>query len=281
MAWSISTMPWCLSQAKKCPKKVAPPVHATCMSCATPSSQARERHDDLERRAGCELRLDGLVQQRMVRVGDDLVPVGSGEADGELVGIEGWAGDHGENLAGVRIHRDYRAVLALHGLFGGHLDVQVDGELEVLAGDGEGLAELAELFAVAVDDDIAAAIHAAKESVVGGFDAGSADDVAGRVEGVLVVVGKHLLGDFADVADEMGGEAIAGVEAALLIEGLEFGELVAMGRDEGLLVGGDVLLEGNGLVVGSDLVAAKGGVDLVDGDVEALRDQGQVGVRDL
>ncbi len=68
--------------------------------------QACERHDDLERGARCELSLDGLVQQGMVRVGDDLVPVGAGEADGELVGVEGRARDHGEDLAGVRIHGD-------------------------------------------------------------------------------------------------------------------------------------------------------------------------------
>ncbi len=67
----------------------------------------------------------------------------------------------------------------------------------------------------------------------------------------------------------MGGEAVAGVEAALLVEGFELGELVAVGLDEGLLVGGDVLLEGDGLVFGRELVVAQGGLDLVDGDVEA------------
>ena len=139
----------------------------TCMVWATFSSQAGERHDDLEGGAGCELRLDGLVQQRMVGVVDDLVPVALGEADGELVGIEGGARDHGEDLAGVRVHGDHGAVLAFHGLFGGHLDVEVDGELEVLAGDGELLAELADLFAVAVDDDVAGAVGAAEEGVVG------------------------------------------------------------------------------------------------------------------
>ena len=66
----------------------------------------------------------------------------------------------------------------------------------------------------------------------------------------------------------MGGEAIAGVEAALLVEGFEFGEFVAVCVDEGLLVGGDVLLEGDRLVLGSDLEAADGGLDLLDGDVE-------------
>ena len=169
-------------------------------------------------------------------------------------------------------------ILAFEGLFGGHLDVEVDGEAEVFAGDGEFLAEVAELFAVAVDDDVAAAVGAAEERVVGGLDAGAADDVAGRVEGVAVIVGEHLLGDLADVADEVGGEAVAGVEAALLVEGLELGKLVAVGGDEGLLVGGDVLLEGDGLVLGGDLVAAEGGLDLLDGDVEALGDEGKIGV---
>ena len=125
------------------------------------------------------------------------------------------------------------------------------------------------------------AVDAAEEGVVGGLDAGFADDVAGRVEGVAVVIGEHLLGDLADVADEVGGEAVAGIEAALLVEGFEFGELVAMGGDEGLLVGSDVLLEGNGLVFGGDLVAADGGLNLLDGDVEAAGDEGKIGVEVL
>ncbi len=170
-----------------------------------------------------------------------------------------------------------RADFAFEGFFGGHLDVEVDGEAEVFAGDGEGLAEVAELFAVAVDDDVAGAVCAAEEGVVGLLDAGAADDVAGLVEGVAGVV-EHLLGDLADVADEMGGEAVAGVEAALLVEGFEFGELVAMGGDEGLLVRGDVLLERDGLVLGASLEAAKSGLDLVGWEVEAGGDQRSIGV---
>ena len=134
---------------------------------------------------------------------------------------------------------------------------------------------MAELLAVAVDDDVAAAVRAAEERVVGRLDAGVADDIAGRVEGVAVVVGEHLLGDLADVADEVGGEAVAGIEAALLVEGFELGELVAVGGDEGLLVGCDVLLQRDGLVLGGDLVAAERGLDLIDGDVQALAIRGR------
>jgi hypothetical protein len=76
----------------------------------------------------------------------------------------------------------------------------------------------------------------------------------------------------------VGGEAIAGIEAALLVESLKFGEFVAVGGDEGLFVGGDVLFEGNGLIFGRDLVVAEGGVDLVDGNVKTTGDKRQIGI---
>jgi hypothetical protein len=214
----------------------------------------------------------------MVRVIEDLVPVVFGKTDGELVGVECGAGGHGEDLAGVGIHGDDGADFAFEGFLGGHLEVEVDGELEVFAGGGEFLSEVAEFFAVAIDDNVTAAIGAAEEGVVGGLDAGAADDIAGRIEGVALIGGEHLLRDLTDVADEVGGEAVAGVESALLVECLEFGELIAVGSDEGLLVGSDVLLERDGLVFGGYLKAADCGLDLLDGDVEACGDERQVGV---
>ena len=63
--------------------------------------------------------------------------------------------------------RNDGAGLAFHRLLGRHLDVEVDGELEVLSRHGERLAELADLLAVRVDDDVAAAVDAAQECVVG------------------------------------------------------------------------------------------------------------------
>jgi hypothetical protein len=77
----------------------------------------------------------------------------------------------------------------------------------------------------------------------------------------------------------VGGEAVAGIEATLFVEGLELGELVAVGGDESLLVRGDVLLERDGLIFRGYLEAAEGGVDLLDGDVEASGDERQIGVK--
>jgi hypothetical protein len=134
---------------------------------------------------------------------------------------------------------------------------------------------------MAVDDDVAAAVGATKEGVVGGLHAGTSDHVAGRVEGVAVIVGEHLLGDLADITDEVGREAVTGVKTSLLIEGFEFGEFVAVGGDECLLVGSDVLFERDRLVAGGDLVVAEDGVNLVDGEVKTLRDERQVGIEVL
>jgi hypothetical protein len=69
----------------------------------------------------------------------------------------------------------------------------------------------------------------------------------------------------------VGGEAVAGIEAALLVEGFELGQLVAVGLDEGLLVGGDVLLQRDGLVLGRGGVAAQRGLDLLDGKIRPRR----------
>ena len=55
MAWSNTTMPWVCRHRKKCPQNGLPPVHATCTSARRPLP-GRKGHDDLERRAGCELR---------------------------------------------------------------------------------------------------------------------------------------------------------------------------------------------------------------------------------
>ena len=45
------------------------------------------------------------------------------------------------------IHRHQGAILAFHGLLGDALQVEVDGEAKIVAGDGELLAELPDLLA--------------------------------------------------------------------------------------------------------------------------------------
>ena len=213
----------------------------------------------------------------MVGVVNDLRPVGLGQAHGELVGVERGPRDHGENLAGVRVHGDQCAVLAFHHLLRHALQIEVDGEPQVLARLGKLLSKLADFLAVAVDDDIARAVHAAQQGVVGLFHAGFSDYVAGLVEVELGAV-QVLLGDLAHVADQVGREAVARVEAALVVDGLQFGQLVAMGLDEGLLILGNVLLQRDGLVLGLAGIASQSSLNLLDGKVQAAGDERNVGL---
>ena len=123
----------------------------------------------------------------------------------------------------MRIHGDDGAVLAFERLLGGELEVEIDGELQVLSGDGKRLAAQAHLRAVGVHVVVARTVLAAQDRVVGGLDAGLADDIAGIVGRVARIVFEHVLGDFADIADQVRGEAVARVKAALLFERFELG----------------------------------------------------------
>src|SRR6202000_1015615 len=102
----------------------------------------------------------------------------------------------------MRIHGDDGAVFTIESLLCGYLKGEIDGELEILAGNGQFLAKMAQLFTVAVHDNAPAAVFAAKQAIVGLLNTRPPDDVAGRVEGVAWIV-EHLLGDLADVSDEV------------------------------------------------------------------------------
>ena len=203
-----------------------------------------------------------------------------------------------ENWLGSKLGRDTMArispvcgsmatiapVLPSSAFSAGALHVEINGEAEVLAGDGEFLAEMANLLAVGVDDNVAGAIGAAQERIVGLLNAGAAYDIAGGVGGVAGVVLEHLLGYFADVADEVGGRSRRGGRGGAAHHEFQAREArCGMRLDEGLFIGGDVLLERDALVLGGSLEAAESGLDLIDGKMKTLGDEGKIdcGVLDL
>ena len=212
----------------------------------------------------------------MFGVGEVFVPGVARDAYRECVGIEDGAADERQDLAGMRVDRDHGAIAIAKGIFRGALDIEVDSEAKALAGFRGLGADFADFATVAVDDHILGAVFPAQNAVVRGLHAGAADDVAGFIHGVARIV-EHIFADFANVADEMGGEAVAGIKAALLLNGFQFGKLVFVGLDEFDFVGGDVLLERKGLVFGRGAVAFDDGVDLVGSHVQAARDERQIG----
>ena len=135
-----------------------------------------------------------------------------------------------------------------------------------------------DLFAVGVDDHVAGAINPTQERVVGGFDAGTADDVSGRVGGKSVVIGKHLLRHLTDVADQVGGKAVARVEAALLDLGFELRQFVSVRFDEGLFILSNVLLERQRLEPGGGCKALECGLNLLQRNVKTGGDYWKLGI---
>ena len=109
------------------------------------------RHDDFENRSGSELRLNGFVQQRFGWISDELTPFLAGDSHGEGVGIKGGAAHHGEHFAIVGIHRDHGAIMAVDGLLGRHLHIQINREFERFTRCGGVSAQLSYLFPVAID----------------------------------------------------------------------------------------------------------------------------------
>jgi len=130
---------------------------------------------------------------------------------------------------------------------------------------------------MAVHNHVAGAVLAAQQLVVGLLDSRLAHHVAGLVGRIALLV-KIVLAHLAHVPDQVGGEAIPGIKPPLLVDGLQLRQLIAMRLDKCLLVGGDVLLDGNGLVTGRGPIAAQRGAQIFHIQVQAVGDERQVGV---
>ena len=96
--------------------KVGAPAAVHVEGLGNPFLPARRRHNDLERRAGRQLRLNRFIQQRLVRIIHQLVPLVPRNLHGEVVRIKGRPAHHRQNFPGVRIHGDDGAVLPFDGL---------------------------------------------------------------------------------------------------------------------------------------------------------------------
>ena len=79
----------------------------------------------------------------------------------------------------------------------------------------------------------------------------------------------------------MSGESVARVEPALIVLGFELGKFIAVGFNKGLLILGNVLLQGNPLVLRRAGIAANAGLDLFDGKIEAARDERNIRLKVL
>jgi hypothetical protein len=170
------------------------------------------------------------------------------DTHGEVVGIERRPTCHGENFAVSRVHGDNCAIVALQGLLGSNLQIDVDGQAQGLARDSGFFVELLDFLSVAVYEHLPRTVFAHQHLVVLQFDSGLAHNIARVVELPLWLV-QHLLTHFTDIADQMGHEAIARIQAAVRHDRIQLRQFIAVSFDEGQLIGRDVLFQVNRLVL--------------------------------
>src|SRR5205823_14924376 len=101
-----------------------------------------------------------LVQQWVIRDINQLRPFIPRDADREIIRIKSWPAHHGQNFSVSRIHRDDGAVLSFERLLGRNLQVDVDGQLKLLARYGGGFLESSNFFSPTVHDGPAVAVLA-------------------------------------------------------------------------------------------------------------------------
>ena len=128
---------------------------------------------------GCELGLNSAVQERVQRILVELAPFFLRNADSEIIGIGSRAADHCQDIAGAGVKSDDSARAHAERLFGDLLEIEIDGERDLFAGNRILLGKVIDFLADAVDDHAAHAVGAHQDFVVLALEAGFADDVAG------------------------------------------------------------------------------------------------------
>ncbi len=204
-----------------------------------PDFQAGQGHERLERGPGRLLRLDGFVQQRVVGIVGNFLPVLGLDAHGKLVGIESRAGSPWPALRRCADRAPPRRRLVVnpilspfHGQFRHRLKIQVDGQLQVLARNGR-------LFVLRVSrtcprlstTTCRCAVHAGQQSLYSrsmpNLPITSPGSYLANSGGV-----QFLLADFTRVADDVRHHAVLRIQPALRLNTVHLREEVAVRIDE-------------------------------------------------
>src|SRR5277367_2314324 len=184
----------------------------------------------------------------MQRIVVESFPFFRGNANGEIIWIGRGAADHGEHFARAWIESNHGSGAHAEGLFGDLLQIVVDGELNLLAGNGFLLSKVAELldfFADTVEDNAAHAVGAGQNVIVLALEAGFSGEVAWTEAAIAGF--DLLLADFADVPAGVGHEAAGQIAAALNHQHFKKRSVGAMRFDERDIRAGGFGLDDDGL----------------------------------
>ena len=168
----------------------------------------------------------------------------------KCIWVERRPAQHGQNLPGMRIHRDHRAIPVAKGILRRPLNIEINGELQALTRLRRLGAQLSHLAAMAVDQHIARPVLAAQKRVVRLLHTRRAHHIARLVVRIARIV-QHVLAHLAHIPDQVRGKPVLGIQPALLVDCFQLRHLIAMRLDELLLIRSDVLLERQWLILRS------------------------------
>lgn len=237
--------------------------------------EARERHDDLEDRAGGIEAADGPVLERRRRVVDELDPLRRREPGDEPVGVEGGRAGHDPDLAGRGIEGNDGAFPVAEELFCLRLQLGVDREDDVPA-RGRRLARPIPsplLPPEAVHDLDQRAVLPGQQVVVLPLNSGPAAEVP-QPQLPLRVVADLFRRALLEVTEDVSGQGLVGVGPYRLGLDLELGELEAAGLDGSDLLGRQAVLDDDRLEQGQPLEALDAASELLLRDPQQPADQG-------
>ena len=156
------------------------------------------------------------MQERQAVIVGELVVLLVAETVGERLGVESGVGGQGQHAVVPRVHDDDGANPLAEGALRRLLNIDVQGEDDVLAGLGRLLGDGAGGGALGGDRGQGAAVLAGQDLIELGLQAEGADLVAGAV-----ALHRQLLelfgGDLRHVAQDVGGGITVGVDALSLL----------------------------------------------------------------
>ena len=167
--------------------------------------EGRQRRHHLEGRARRVLAADAFVDQRRARVVAQLAPDARPQAAGERRRVVARHRGQRQHAAGAHVDHDGTGrQLAGQPRHAETLQLEVEAQLEVVAGLALAAVELADLAADRVDLDPAEPGAAAQRAVVAALDPALADAELRQLQQRIVVRGLLGRADGADIAQDVG-----------------------------------------------------------------------------
>jgi len=133
--------------------------------------QPGDGHDDFKYGTGRILPLDGAILQGMNGIVDQASPVFGRNPPRKEVGVKIGLADHGQDVPVPGVQGYDRSLLAGHGLFGGLLEFQVQGQIHVVSRVGLDLSQDPDFLPPGIDLDLAAPVFAHQVALELLFDA--------------------------------------------------------------------------------------------------------------